>query len=112
MDYVFGTVRRNGHLYKRLTTKDKEHSRLSGYVTIVRKYPDNEITDSFKVVEHYKAAKDGEGNCYDFYIIEEHYRSEDKFTPQKKLIQETMSDADAMAIDHELRLTLLELGVK
>ena len=82
MEYVFGTITRNGEVLQRLTTKGTEHTNLKGFVTIVRKYPDNEITDTFQVVDHYKSVKDPEGNCYDFYIIKDHYRNEDKFTPQ------------------------------
>lgn len=111
MEYIFGTVRKNGWLCQRLITKGDKHSNLSGYVTVVRKYADTEISDSFKVLEHYKTTEDSQGSCYDFYLIEEHYRNEDKFGPVSEKLYTNLKDVDALAVDHELRLILLELGV-
>ena len=81
MDYIFGVVDRNGVTVENLKTVGEAHSDLGGFVQTVREYPDSTITDRFRVVEKYRSDEDAEGNCYDWYVIAEHYRYEDKFTP-------------------------------
>lgn len=39
------------------------------------------IHDRFIVREKYKTVRDVEGSFYDFYIVDNHYRYEDKYTP-------------------------------
>lgn len=105
MEYIFGTNDFTGE--EVLKTVGAEHSGLSGFQQTVREYPDCTITDSFFVVRKTKSAEDEEGKCYDWYLIDQHNRYVDKSVALKQ----AQEDADAMAIDHEYRLTLLELGV-
>ena len=77
MEYVFGSVKRKGNLCENLKTVGEAHSDLSGFVEIKRDYPDCEIVDKFKVVEKYKSDETSE-KCYDWYIIDNHYRYIDK----------------------------------
>jgi hypothetical protein len=78
MEYVFGT-KKNGEI---LRTKGRAHSGLKGYIQAIREYPDQTVTDNFRVVRKYQSAKDAEGNCYDWYEIDHHYRYVDKATPK------------------------------
>lgn len=54
------------------------------------KFPDQVITDSFRIVRKLRAKEDEEGNCYDWYEIDHHYRVQDKFTPQIDKIEEAI----------------------
>lgn len=74
MDYVFGT---EGEI-EVLKTKGDTHSDLTGYQQIVQEFPGEKITDNFRVVKKTGSDEDGEGNCYDWYEIDRHYRTIDK----------------------------------
>jgi len=64
-----------------LKTKGDAHTDLTGFHQIERKYPDQTITDSFRVVQKLDSQEDGEGNCYDWYEIDRHYQTTDKVGP-------------------------------
>ena len=105
MEYIFGSNDFTGE--EVLKTVGMEHTDLSGFQQTVREYPDCTITDSFHVMRKTKSDEDCEGKCYDWYLIDRHSRYVDK-SPSLKQAQE---DADIIAVDHEYRLILLELGV-
>lgn len=104
MDYIFGDVDRNGVTVENLKTVGEAHSDLDGFVQTVREYPDSIITDRFRVVEKYRSDEDAEGNCYDWYVIAEHYRYEDKFTPVSDSLKQ-MNEVTSIAF-----VTLAESG--
>ena len=79
MEYIFGRDKT-----ETLKTKGSEHTDLTGFQEVVREYPDCTITDSFRVVKKYKSSEDAEGNCYDWYTIEDHYRMIDRTKPIKE----------------------------
>ena len=81
MEHIFGVVERNGVTVENLKTVGDAHSDLSGYIQTVREYADSTITDHFRITEKYRSDEDAEGNCYDWYVISEHYRYVDKYTP-------------------------------
>jgi len=105
MNYIFGTNDYTGN--ETLKTVGTEHTDLTGFQQTVREYPDCTITDSFHVVRKMKSAEDTAGNCYDWYVIDHHNRTIDKTGPLKRQAEDT----DALLVDQEYRLTLLELGV-
>lgn len=90
MEYVFGTTKRRGVNYDCLKTKADKHTVLSGSVTVEMKYPDQIVTDKFVVLEKYRSEIDTEGNCYDWYIIDNHYRYIDKYTPNIVKVEERL----------------------
>lgn len=92
MEYVFGSARRNGHVYEAVKTKGEAHSNLEGVVQIKRQYDDSVIYDKFKVIEKFRSKKDEEGNCYDWYTISDHYRYEDKYTPNIGKVEQKISE--------------------
>ncbi len=104
MNYIFGVVDRNGVTVENLKTVGEAHSDLDGFVQTVREYPDSIITDRFRVVEKYRSDEDAEGNCYDWYVIAEHYRYEDKFTPVSDSLKQ-MNEVTSIAF-----VTLAESG--
>lgn len=73
MDYIFGTVTRNGVTVENLKIVGDAHTDLTGYNQTVREYPDSIIIDNFRIVEKYREADDAEGKAYDWYIIDSHY---------------------------------------
>ena len=74
MEYVFGT---QGEI-EVLKTKGDSHTSLTGFHQIEQVYPDQTVTDHFRVVGKLDSKKDAEGNCYDWYEIDHHYRVADK----------------------------------
>ena len=77
MDYVFGT--KGGA--EVLKTVGDAHTGLTGYHQLEREYPDQTITDSFRIVRKLRSAEDAEGRCCDWYEIDHHYRMTDKTGP-------------------------------
>lgn len=47
----------------------------------MREYPDQTITDNFRVVRKLDSQEDGDGNCYDWYEIDRHNRTVDRTGP-------------------------------
>ena len=81
---------------------------MQGFCQVIRDYPDQTITDSFLVIDHYHSAEDIEGKCYDWYEIDKHYRTQDKTKPiHDELI--TISDAICeQDTDLSLRIAAIE----
>lgn len=100
MEYVFGTKGR----IEVLKTKGSHHTDLTGYHQLEREYPDQTITDSFRVVRKLHSAEDVEGRCYDWYEIDHHYRMTDKTGPLAEQaaksaaeLQDALCELDAAA---------------
>lgn len=89
MEYILGTNDFSGE--EILKTVGAEHTELSGFQQTVREYPDCTITDTFHVVKKTKSDEDSEGNCYDWYVIDRHYRSIDKTGPVKDSLDVLMA---------------------
>lgn len=92
MEYVFGTKKE----LEVLKTKGSSHSDLTGYHQIEQIYPDQTVTDHFRIVRKLESQEDGEGNCYDWYEIDHHYRTVDRTKPieqQVNAVNETTSIA-------------------
>lgn len=77
MEYVFGT---KGEV-EVLKVKGDAHTDLTGFHQIEQVYPDQTITDSFRIVRKLDSQEDGEGNCYDWYEIDRHNRTVDRSGP-------------------------------
>ena len=73
MEYVFGSVTRGGKVYEILKTTGDAHTNLSGRMAIKCEYSDMIVTDTFSVKQKYES-KDTNGKCYDWYVIDNHYR--------------------------------------
>ena len=86
MEYVFGTSGEN----ETLRTKGDHHTSLEGFRQIERVYPDQTITDTFRIVSHDYTDDDDAGNCYDWYTIDKHYRTVDRSAPLNAQIDNAM----------------------
>ena len=93
MEYVFGTTTRNGVEVKNLKTVGDSHSNFTGSISVTREFSSAEYTDNFTVIEKYRSEEDSDGKCYDWYVIKDHNRYVDKFTPVKAEIEGGISDA-------------------
>ena len=80
MEYVFGTKDE----VEILKVKGSSHTDLTGFQQIKRKYPDQTITDNFRVIRKIDSKEDAEGNCYNWYEIDRHYRITDRTGPVKE----------------------------
>ena len=110
MEYIFGVAERNGVTVENLKTVGQTHTNLGGFTQTVREYTDSTITDRFHIVEQYRSDEDAEGNCYDWYVISEHYRYVDKTEAVKTQLGAELLDSYDLQADHEYRLCMMELG--
>ncbi len=90
-EYIFGT---NGNA-ETLRVKGPEHTALTGFQEVTRKYPGETVTDRFRVARKLKEAEDQAGNCYDWYEIDRHYRTVDKSAALKTELDTTRKKLDA-----------------
>lgn len=111
MEYVFGTVRRNGELVESLRTKGDEHTDMIDVQSVVEKYTDRIITHNFIIVEKYRSDEDIEGNCYDWYIIRNHNRYDDMFTQQIGKTEKEITDLEIENIELAQALTDAEIAI-
>lgn len=93
MEYIFGTVTRNEKMVENLKVIGTSHTELRDFQQLIREYPDSIITDNFRVVEKYREADSADGRTYDWYIIDNHNRYVDKYTPAAESIQQAGSVA-------------------
>ena len=111
MEYVFGTIRRGTQVAQGLKTVGEYHTAFDGICHVERRYPDNIITDDFRVVEKYKSAE-VDGVCYDWYEIDNHSRYIDMFSPVKERIESDIVDTqDALcetSADFDQRIADIE----
>jgi hypothetical protein len=111
MEYVFGTKGR----IEVLKTKGSHHTDLTGYHQIEREYPDQTITDSFRVVRKLDSREDAEGNCYDWYEIDRHYRMTDKTGPVVERLAKTAAEVQDALCEQDTaaneRITAIENAV-
>lgn len=89
MEYVFGLDDVRGQ--RTLLTRGDAHTDLTGFCEVVREYDDCTITDSFYAARKTKSSEDSAGTCYDWYDIDQHYRTIDNTGPVR-------ADVDGMII--------------
>ena len=98
MEYVFGTTKIDGAECECLKTIGDAHSDFTGLTTTKREYTDSVITDTFNAVNKYHS-DEVDGKCYDWYQINNHSRSFDKYTPDKDGIENKFADNDDAIIE-------------
>ena len=76
-----------------LKTKGSYHTDLTGFRQIEQVYPDQTVTDNFRIVRKLWSLDDAEGNCYDMYEIDKHYRVIDKTAPVVERVDELSGTA-------------------
>lgn len=66
---------------------------MSGFHQIEQIYPDQVVTDNFRVVRKLDSQTDDDGNCYDWYEIDRHYRFVDKSGPVAEQVNQVNAAA-------------------
>jgi len=107
LEYVFGTEEDR----EILKTKGDSHTNLTGYQEVVRQYPDQNIVDRFRVIEKINVAEDEEGNCYDWYTIDKHYRDTDKFPLDIRETEQEITDLQIENMEMGEALTNAEIAI-
>ena len=110
MEYVYGTIFREGTEKECVKIIGTEHTDLKGFCHIERSYTDNIIVDDFRVVEKYQSDDAGD-SCIDWYEIDNHRRYIDKFTPAKEDIDNGITESqDAVcALSEEMETRIADL---
>lgn len=98
MDYIFGTSVRTGETVENLKTVGTEHTNLSGFVSVVRNFDDgSKIEDRCRIIKKY-ASKDAGSKCYDWYLIDNHYRIVDNSGRTDRKIMQITANTDYIAM--------------
>lgn len=77
-----------------LKVKGDHPTDLTGFHQIEQEYPDQTITDNFRIVRKIGSDRDVEGNYYDWYEIDRHYRVRDKTGPLAEKSAEQFADME------------------
>ena len=104
MEYVFGT----DNDAEVLKTKGHAHTDLTGYQQTVREFPGQKITDNFRVIRKIGSDEDVEGNCYDWYEIDRHYREIDRTGPVVEAEARNAANIDYISMMTGVELPELE----
>ena len=98
MDYIFGTSTRTSKTLENLKTVGAEHTNLSGFISAVRDFEDGtKIEDRCRIIKKY-ASKDAGGKCYDWYLIDNHYRIVDNSGQTDQKIMRLTANTDYIAM--------------
>lgn len=100
MEYIFGTKGR----IEVLKTKGDAHTDLIGYQETIRSYPNEVITDHYRIVRKLESSEDQDNNCYDWYEIDHHYREVNR----SKILKEA-NDRNSANIDYISMMAGIEL---
>ena len=111
MEYIFGTVRRNGKTRINLKTIGDTHSDLTGSQSITRVFNDAVRTDNFIVEEKYRSDEGADGKCYDWYIVSDYYRYDDMHTAQIGTTEQEITDLEIENIEQGIALTDAEIAI-
>lgn len=112
MEYVFGTALLKTGEVETLKIKSNAHTNIKGYQSIERVYHDQTITDNFLVLYKLNEKEDIEGNCYDWYVIDKHYKICDKTKPIAENLNNIQIELENAIIENDItvneRLTQIE----
>ena len=100
MEYVFGTE----GAVEILKTKGSAHTDLTGFCQVEQKFPDQTITDNFRIVRKLDSKEDEAGNCYDWYEIDRHNRITDKTGPLTEREAQNRADIAYIAMETGVEL--------
>ena len=94
MEYVFGTADE----VEILKTKGDAHTDLTGWQEVEQVYPDQTVTDRFRVLRKLDSQEDGEDKCYDWYEIDRHNRTVDKTVPVAQEVAKVTANIDYLSM--------------
>lgn len=98
MKYVYGISTRVTPPCENLKTVGAEHSNLSGYIQTVTELGDGtKITDRCRIIEKY-ASKEANGLCYDWYLIDSHYRETDTSAKTQAVVDKVNANLNYLSM--------------
>ena len=111
MEYVIGTIQKGKISRIVLKTKDVLHTNLEGRVTLEQIFGNTKIRDVFTVVRKYQTADSSDGYAYDWYIIADHYRFEDRSEEVRVAAEQQITDLEIETIEQDLAITDNEIAI-
>lgn len=100
LEYVFGTK----DDIEVLKTKGQFHTNMKGFHQVEQEYSDQIITDNFHIVCKLESVEDEEGNCYDWYEIDHHYRVMDKTVSVVKKVEENAAAVENALCEQDMTM--------
>lgn len=98
MKYIYGISQRFGTPCENLKTVGEEHTDFIGYIQTVTELGDGtKITDRCRVIEKY-ASKEENGVCYDWYLIDSHYRETDTAAKTQSAVDKVSANLDYISM--------------
>ena len=109
MEYVFGTDKGK----EILKTKGSRHSSLivGEFYEHIVEYPDQTVTDRYRITGKYDSREDEEGNCYDWYSIDKHYRITDRFSSNIRMTEQEITGLNIADMELGQALTDAEIAI-
>lgn len=118
MRYIIGSIKRGNLDYLILKTISKEHTDLSGRITLEDRRGNTFVKDTFTVLRKYKSADSSDGDAYDWYYIKDHYREEDRSEEVRSQMEQSITDLeiesmeqDQAITDHDIAIMELQLAL-
>lgn len=93
-EYIFGV---NGNA-ETLRVKGPAHTALTGFQEVIQDYPGETVAHRFRVVRRLKSGEDQEGNRYDWYEIDRHYRTQDRSGALRTELEAMAPGVEAAAV--------------
>lgn len=98
MEYIFGKSTHHHEDVLILRTKGEERTELTGLVEHLEEFADSTIKTSCRIVEKIDSSQDDQGNCYDWYIIDQYNR------------EVNLSDAEREKLNAEIDSLVADCG--
>ena len=111
MELCFKNEYVGGEAVTILRVKSGAETDFKGSTRVETKKSNMIVTDTFNVLKKTRHDTDSEGNHYEWYMVENHYQTQERFTPEKqeevdKNMEKQRGDIDymAMVLDVELEV--------
>ncbi len=112
MEYSIGTVQRGGTCRMILKTKGLEHTDYrKGRITLEKRQGNITVKDTFSVIQKYQTTETTDGNMYDWYYIEDHFRQEDRTEEVRVQLEQTITDLEIDSIQQDMQITDNEIAI-
>ena len=98
MQYIYGLSQRFGTPCENLKTVGEEHTDFGGYIQTMTELGDGtKITDRCRIIRKY-ASKEANGKCYDWYLIDSHYRETDTSAKTQAVVDKVNANLDYLSM--------------
>ena len=92
MEYIIGESTVNRKPVLQLKTIGDEHTNLSGKFSFTDENAAGRIECSCEIKKHYYSTEDVEGKCYDYYIVEDVYVSENLSDTAEQMYEDDIDE--------------------